>query len=477
MAGTPKKSAKSAKLPSSASRGSKVNQPKPAKPEQAAGEGYRIRTRLIHGVSKSPKWDYTHHVVPPMSSSATFRLSSTQRGARGFFEFACDTINTKRHVPIYIYDRLDEPTRGMLEESLATAEGGDIGVCFATGMAAITAAIQVLVRGGDHVVAHDTLYGCTYSYLINWLPRQGVSSTFVNACDAQAVAKAITPKTRVVYLETPVNPNLELVDLGAIRAVVDRANRKRKPEERVRILVDNTFCTPYCQRPLSLGADVVIHSLTKGIGGFGTDMGGAVITSHALYNELMMYRKDFGGVLSPKAAWNVLVYGLPSLAARMANMQRSAMQVAQFLEQHPKVARVMYPGLPSFPQRELAEHQMVDYRGKFAPGSMIYFTLKDRPADRKRPTKGRAKLGEHPAERFINYIADHAYCVTLAVSLGQVKSLIESPYHMTHSAYLDPTKPVGTSTRGLEPGGIRLSVGLEDWQDIIGDLEKALERA
>ena len=113
---------------------------------------YRVRTRLIHGVSKSPKWDYTHHVVPPISSSATFRLSSSQRGARGFFEFACDTIDTKRHVPIYIYDRLDEPTRGMLEENLATAEGGDIAICFATGMAAITAAIQVLVRGGDHVV-------------------------------------------------------------------------------------------------------------------------------------------------------------------------------------------------------------------------------------------------------------------------------------------------------------------------------------
>lgn len=461
MAGTPAKSPKS-----SAAR-------KAGSAKSTGGKGYRIRTRLIHGVSQSPKWDYTHHVVPPMSSSATFRLSSTQRGARGFFEFACDTINTKRHVPIYIYDRLDEPTRGMLEENLATAEGGDIAVCFATGMAAITAAIQVLVRGGDHVVAHDTLYGCTYSYMINWLPRQGVTSSFVNACDPAAVAAAITPRTRVVYLETPVNPNLELVDLGAIRAVVDKANRKRKPEERVRILVDNTFCTPYCQRPLSLGADVVIHSLTKGIGGFGTDMGGAVITSHDLYNELMMYRKDFGGVLSPKAAWNVLVYGLPSLAARMANMQRSALQVAQFLEQHPKVARVLYPGLASFPQRALAQRQMVDYRGKFAPGSMIYFTLKDRPAGKGKT----ARPGQHPAERFINYIADHAYCVTLAVSLGQVKSLIESPYYMTHSAYLDPTKPAGSCTRGLEPGGIRLSVGLEDWHDIIADLEKGLEQA
>ena len=144
--------------------------------------------------------------------------------------------------------------------------------------------------------------------------------------------------------------------------------------------------------------------------GFGTDMGGAVIAPQSLHNALMLYRKDFGGVLSPKAAWNFLVYGLPSLAARMANMQRTAMHVARFLENHPKVERVAYPGLASFPQRELAHQQMVDYRGKFAPGSMIYFTLKEKHG------------GNHMAEQFINYVADKAYCVTLAVSLGQIKT-------------------------------------------------------
>ena len=430
-----------------------------------APETYRVRTRLIHGRSKNPRWDYSHHVVPPITSSATFRLSSTHRGAQGFFEFACDRVDVKRHVPIYIYDRLDEPTRGMLEESLALAEGGDIAVCFATGMAAITAAISVLVRSGDEVVAHDTLYGCTYSFLINWLPRQGVSARFVNLRDLAAVRKALNARTRVLYLESPVNPNMELIDIGALRHEVDKANRGRRAEERVRIVIDNTFATPYCQRPLPLGADMVVHSLTKGIGGFGTDMGGAVITSNEFYNLLMMYRKDFGGVLSPKAAWNVLVYGLPSLATRMSNMQRSAMHVAQFLEKHPKVARVAYPGLSSFPQKALARKQMQDYRGKFAPGSMIYFTLKDKSG------KNRA------AERFINYIADKAYCVTLAVSLGQVKTLIENPYSMTHSAYQAAPGVALEHKRGerdLEPGGIRLSVGLEDRDDIIADLEAAL---
>ncbi len=438
----------------------------PEKAPDKTTSGYRIRTRLIHGASKSPKWDFSHHVVPPISSSATFRLSSAHRGAKGFFEFACDSVQDKRHVPIYIYDRLDEPTRGMLEDNLAQAEEGEMAVCFASGMAAVTAAINVLVRRGDEVLAHNLLYGCTYSFMTNWLPRQGVSARFCNMHDPDAVAKAIKPATRVLYFETPVNPTLELIDIAAMRDVADRANRNRDEHERIRILVDNTFSTPYCQRPLTLGADLVIHSLTKGIGGFGTDVGGVVIGPQELHNLVMMYRKDYGGVLSPKAAWNVLVYGLPSLAARMANMQRTALHVANFLEGHPKVARVAYPGLPSFPQRRLAEQQMVDYRGKFAPGSMLYFTLRE---------KGRHN---ESGERFIDYVADNAYCITLAVSLGQVKTLIENPYSMTHSAYIPQAdqKTAGppNGCGAIEPGGIRLSIGLEDRHDIIADLEDAL---
>lgn len=451
----------------SATKKPKTEPASPSRAKAPAASRYAIRTKLIHGTSKTPKWDYSHHVIPPISSSATFRLSSTHRGAQGFFEFACDRVNAKRHVPIYIYDRLDEPTRGMLEENLAAAEHGDIGVCFGTGMAAITAAINVLLRTGDDVLAHDTLYGCTYSFLTNWAPRQGVRARFVNMRDLAAVARAITPRTRVVYFESPVNPTLELIDIRAIRAVVDRTNKRRKPDERIHIIVDNTFATPYCQRPLTLGAHLVVHSLTKGIGGFGTDMGGAVIGPASLHNVLMLYRKDYGGVLSPKAAWNVLVYGLPSLAARMANMQRTAWHVANFLEHHAKVERVLYPGLISFPQRELAEQQMTDYRGKFAPSSMIYFTVKDKKGDNS------------GAERFIDYIADKAYCVTLAVSLGQIKTLIENPYSMTHSAYQaargsSKKHLEQASSRGIEPGGIRLSIGLEDRHDIIADLEKAL---
>jgi len=431
-------------------------------------EDYRLRTRLIHGKYNTERWDYSHHVVPPISSSATFRLSSSQRGAQGFFEFACDKVNATRDVPIYIYDRLDEPGRGMLEDALAVAEQAEMSVTFATGMAAITAAINSIVRVGDDVLSHDLVYGCTYSFMLNWLPRQGVTARFIDMKDLAAVERAIKPNTRVLYFESPVNPNLELIDIRGLRAVADRVNQNRSPEEHVKVVIDNTFATPYCQRPLALGCDLVVHSLTKGIGGFGTDMGGVVVGPKNMQSVLMFYRKDYGGVLSPKAAWNMLVYGLPSLATRMLNMQRTAKKVAEFLEQHPKVERVIYPGLASYPQRELAEAQMIDYRGKFAPGSIIYFTLKDPGGKNER------------AERFINHVADKAYCITLAVSLGQVKTLIENPYSMTHSSYMQ--KPgeecmAGGQSRGVEPGGIRLSVGLEDWHDIIADLDTSLQQA
>lgn len=419
---------------------------------------YRIRSRLIHGRSHSARWDYDHHVVPPMTASATFRLDSVHRGAQGFEEFAQDD-QAVGHVPIYIYERLGEPNGDMLEENLAAAEGGEMALCFASGMAAISAAICTLAKSGDHVIAHKVLYGCTYSLIRNWLPRFAIDATPVDMSDLDAVRAAIRPKTKVLYFETPVNPDMRLIDIAAIRKIADAANAKRAPADQVRIVVDNTFATPYCQRPLELGADLVCESLTKAIGGFGTDIGGAVIGPQSMYHDLILFRKDFGGALSPKSAWPPLVVGLPTLATRMVNYQKTAMRVAEFLERHPKVESVLYPGLKSFPQRELAMRQMRDYRGHFAPGSMIYFVVKD--AD------GRGK----PTERLIDWAAKNAYTLTLAVSLGQIKTLIEAPYSMTHSAMPDTEK----RERGLVPGGIRLSVGLEDWHDIIADLESALK--
>ena len=208
--------------------------------------------------------------------------------------------DNSRRVPIYIYDRLDEPTRGMLEENLAYAEGGETAICFATGMAAISAALGVTVKQREKIITHQIMYGCTYSLLTNWLLRAGIRTRFVDLTDPRALCQAITDKTRVVFFETPVNPTLQLIDIAAILSVLDTVNQGRKHP--IRIIVDNTFATPYCQRPLEYGADIIVHSLSKDIGGFGTDMGGAVIASRDLHGLLMLYRKDFGGVLSSKSA-------------------------------------------------------------------------------------------------------------------------------------------------------------------------------
>ena len=348
----------------------------------------------------------------------------------------------------------------MLEEKLAYAEGGEVAVTFATGMAAVSAAFGVTVATGDEIIAHQAMYGCTYSLLTRWYSRYKIPLHCCDLTEPENLRSLINPWTRVVYFETPVNPTLDLIDIQAVRSILDEVNATRPAERKVLMLIDNTFATPYCQRPLELGADLVIHSLTKNIGGFGTDMGGAVITSEQFLNPLMLYRKDFGGVLSSKSAWAILVYGLPTLATRMTNQQKTAQKVAEFLEGHPKVASVRYPGLESFPQGELARRQMSSYEGKFAPGSIVYFALKENGGSEN-----------EAAEQFIDYIANHAYTITLAVSLGQIKTLIENPFSMTHAALPPELK----RAKGIEPGGVRLSVGLEDWHDIIEDLRHALD--
>jgi len=423
-------------------------------------EDYKLRTHLIHGDFESKKWDYDHHVVPPATHSTAFRLSSLERGAKGFIQFASAEEALSGHIPIYIYDRLDEPTRGMLEENLAYAEGGEIAVTFATGMAAISGALGTALRQGQAVLAHQILYGCTYSLMTNWLPRFGVQAHFADFLKPESLKEQITEATRVLYFETPINPTMQLIDIAAICRLAEEVNARRSGTDRVLVMVDNTFATPFCQRPLEYGVDVVVESLTKGIGGFGTDMGGVVVAPKEWYGTLMLFRKDFGGVLSPRSAWSILVYGLSTLAARMANMQKTATKVAEFLCEHPKVASVSYPGADCFNQKALARGQMIGADGKFAPGSMLYFVLKGGPG---KPTR---------AEKLVDYLAEHAYSITLAVSLGQIKTLIEHPFSMTHSALPDEQK----LAFGMHPEGIRISVGLEDRHDIIRDLEIALER-
>lgn len=415
--------------------------------------GYSEKTHLIHGRFQNTLWDYSRHVVPPMSSSVTYRLDTSERGAQGFAQFGQEQPDGES--PIYIYDRLDEPTRGMLEQNLAYAESGEASVAFSSGMAAISAAICIAAKAGDKVLAHHLLYGCTFSLLKNWLPRFGIKANGIDLTDSEQLLAHLTPDVRVVYFETPVNPNLDLVDLQEIVRIVKEVNQSRPPEEHVRVVVDNTFSTPYCQRPLEFGVDMVVGSLTKNIGGFGTDLGGYVACRKAFRPALLGFRKDFGGVLSPKSAWPVLVYGLPTLSVRVRQQQQTADKIARYLSEKNQVKEVRYPGLESFPQHDLAKRQMVDYEGLFAPGTLVYFELDDPTGER--------------GGRLIDYIAENAYSITMAVSLGQVKTLIEHPYSMTHSS-LACERGAGEL---VSPGGIRLSLGLEKGEDIIHDLEEA----
>ncbi|MCZ7647078.1 MAG: PLP-dependent transferase [Planctomycetota bacterium] len=422
-----------------------------------------LHSRLIHGVSRDEHWDYRHHVVPPLSSSTAYRLEAAARGARGFAEFAQEEQDPQRRrkAPVYIYDRLAEPTRDMLEAALAVSEGGETAVTFATGMAAIAAALGVTLQSGEHLVADQVLYGSTYSLLTSWFPRYRIGTSFGDLTDPGRLRKLVRPTTRVVYFESPANPNMKLIDIRAVRAEVDRLNRQRRPDWKIRIVVDNTFATPFCQRPLLLGADLVVHSLTKNICGFGTDMGGAAIGSRAFHAPLMNYRKDFGGVLSPKAAWPILVYGLSTLSLRVRHQVATAGEVARFLEQSAKVKRVSYPGLPSFPQYELAKRQMLDFDGHFSPGTMLYFVVGGAPA-----------AAQRRAMKLIDHLARKAYTVTLAVSLGQIRTLVEHPSSMTHSSI-----PLAKQLKeGIDPGGVRISIGLEHPRDLIADLAAALRK-
>ena len=410
---------------------------------------YKPTTRLVHGPSHSAKWDFSHHVTPPLSSSTTYRLDSAKRGARGFSEFG-QHVTDIGEAPVYIYDRLDEPTRSILEGELADVEGGECCLTFASGMAAISASMGSVLVPGDEVIAHPIVYGCTHSLFTNWYPNMGYHVARIDMNDRDALREHISDRTRVLYFETPVNPTLDIIDIAAVRELADDVNRERSPDRQLMILVDNTFATPFAQRPLEFGADIVLHSLTKNLGGFGTEIGGALICPEELLMKLLLYRKDFGGILSAKSAWAIMVYGLPTLALRLKRQQYTADKLARWLEDHPTVTRVSYPGLESYPKRELARKQLCDFDGDFAPGNMIYFEF-----DPERVL----------AEEFVDTIAHDAYSLTLAVSLGHTKTLIEMPTSMTHSSY-----------GGEGPAAVRISVGLESPGDIIGDIEAAIDK-
>ncbi len=340
----------------------------------------------------------------------------------------------------YEYARTGNPTRTALEANLAALEGGRFGLCFSSGMGAMDAVVRML-NAGDHVVACDDLYGGSYRLFTKVFARFGMEFSFVDMAEVSALENAISPSTRMVWIETPTNPLLKVVD---IRRLAEAARASG-----ALVVVDNTFATPFLQQPLELGADVVVHSVTKYLGGHSDVIGGAAITnSEELADKLAFVQNAVGAVPGPQDCFLVL-RGLKTLHVRMERHCENAMRLARYLEDNPRVGKVYYPGLPEHPQHELASRQMRDF------GGMISFELADDSLEK--------------AKRFCSATKVFA----LAESLGGVESLVEHPAIMTHASIPKEVR----EANGLRDSLIRLSVGIEDIEDLIEDLEQALAAA
>jgi cystathionine beta-lyase/cystathionine gamma-synthase len=374
---------------------------------------YGFATRAIH-VGQEPDAT-TGAVIVPIYQNSTF---------------AQEAVGVHKG---YDYARSGNPTRTALEAALAALDGGAHALAFASGLAAETAVLLAL-KAGDHVIGGDDCYGGTYRLFDKVFARHGLNFDFVDTRDPEEVAEAIRPETRLLWLETPTNPMLKIANIAKI-AELARARG-------VLTLVDNTFASPYLQRPLELGADIVLYSTTKYMGGHSDVVGGALVLNNSeLYAQLKFLQNAAGGVPGPFDSWLVL-RGLKTLALRMRAHSANGMAIARWLAEHPAVEEVIYPGLPSHPQHELAKRQMCDF------GGMISLVLRG---------------GEAAA----NAMVTRTKLFTLAESLGGVESLIEVPAAMTHASV------VGSKLE-VPAGLVRLSVGIEETEDLIADLEQAL---
>ena len=324
---------------------------------------------------------------------------------------------------------------------MASLENGEAAVAFSSGMGAIAATFWTLLRPGDEIIVSQTLYGCTFALLHHGLGEFGIKVRHVDLTDLAALQAAFSPATRMLYCETPANPNLRLIDIAAVAELAHQ-------QPNVTVVVDNTYCTPYLQRPLELGADVVVHSATKYLSGHGDITAGVAVSHQALAQRIRLQGlKDLtGAVMSPQDA-SLLMRGLKTLALRMDRHCSNAQALAEALQAHPAVESVIYPGLRSFPQYELATRQMK------LPGGMIAFELKG---------------GIETGRRFMNALQ----LFTRAVSLGDAESLAQHPASMTHSTYT----PEQLAQHGISEGLVRLSVGLEDVADLLADIQQALAK-
>jgi methionine-gamma-lyase len=386
----------------------------------------KFDTLAIHaGESPDP---HTGAVDTPIYQASTFAYASSDEGADRF-----------AHGTGYVYTRWGNPNISALQEKIAALEGGEACLATATGMAAVSTTLLQLVQSGDHLVASNYLYSATNTLCAKYLPKFGIQTTFVDTSNPKNVERALQKNTKLIYIETPSNPVLQITDIQALALISKQAG--------LLSLIDNTFATPFNQTPLALGLDLVIHSATKYFCGHGDAMGGAVVGRKDMIDQITQgMHRDLGGVISPFNAW-LIARGIKTLPVRMERHNRNALEVARFLQKHPQVAHVYYPGLPEHPGHEIAKKQM----GK-GFGGMMSFEVKG---------------GFEAGKRAVNALK----LCTQAVSLGDTRTLACHSASTTHSTVTPEARRAGGITDGL----IRLSVGLEDPRDIIADLDQALD--
>ncbi|NPD45071.1 MULTISPECIES: PLP-dependent aspartate aminotransferase family protein [unclassified Lentimicrobium] len=383
-----------------------------------------FNSKLIHSGAIH---DEKMSAVSPIYQTSTFAFKDANHGAACF----------SGEDPGYIYTRIANPNTRELEKAVADLENGFDGIATSSGMAAVNVVYLGLLGSGDHIVSHNAVYGPSRGIMETLYPKFKVESTYVDATNVQSVRDAIQENTKVLYVETPANPTIGITDLKAMAEIAKEFN--------IKLVVDNTFCSPYLQKPLDLGADIVLHSMTKFINGHADIVAGMVITkTEEDYKNLRGVMVNIGCNMDPHQAW-LTRRGLKTLGIRIDRAQESAQKVAEYLEAHPKVEWVKYPGLKSHPQYHLGKSQMS------GPGSMISFEV-----------KGGVKAGK--------VVMDSVKLALLAVSLGGVETLIQHPASMTHSKLSDEKQLAGGITKGL----IRLAIGIEDVEDIIKDLDQAL---
>lgn len=386
-------------------------------------------TMAIHGGSHKNPFGT---LATPIYQTSTFIFDSAEQGGA---RFALEEEG-------YIYSRLGNPTVSVVEEKLALLEGAEAALATASGMGAIASVMWTFLKAGDHVLADKTLYGCTFALFSHGLTKFGIEVEFVDTSDLDAVRNALKDNTRIVYLETPANPNLKIADISQVSTISHDRNKD------ILVVVDNTFSTPYCQKPLTLGADLVVHSATKYLNGHGDVVAGFVVGNKDLVTQVRLVGvKDMtGAVLSPMDAY-FIIRGMKTLEARMEKHCSNARKVAEFLNSHDRVEKVYYPGFKDHPSHEIACKQMKDFGGTFS------FELKG---------------GMEAGKALLNNLK----LCSLAVSLGDTETLIQHPASMTHSPYTREERLEAGITDGL----VRISVGLENVEDIIGDLSQGLNQ-